>query len=423
MRQNFIYRQKMRDKVSVGRWKAIDMGSALECGATHDDSVTPRYCPPEVARFLLGRQPGGPEGEVLDKAYASFDAWSAGVMLLELFDGGKNQVLLQRGLSEPREVLEFVASPTYHEELLKRLDVVMRADGRMATLRSIITLLLSPSERERSQAVAKSLERSVFTNKEATVQASSIIQKQLDDLVEQGRRVEARVNKGFNDISADLSSLRESLAPGLEQLARAALPPPTAPAPAGEENRPALLDLRPQGKPAGGPRIVNGLLDFRGTAEIEKDAEARRVELADGLLDLRKLGKLSAEGISKADRATLRPEQVMGMVDQMKGLGRRLLSLGSRVEPSEGGAGGALKRAQQVITTDHSQMARQVSKAEETGNVGERLELLQKVMERLERSVSTMNEQFNSQLEALAQQHAQVLPVAPQAAELQVRVL
>jgi hypothetical protein len=425
-RQNFIYRRKMKGKVAVGRWKAIDMGSALEFGATHTAEITPRYCPPEVARFLLRTTLDAPlETGMVDKAYASFDAWSAGVMLLELFDGGKNHVLLQRGLTEPRDVLEFVASPSYRDELTKRLDIVLRPEGATGTLRSVIADLLGASERERCQAVPKALQRSVFTNKDTTFGAASIMQKQLGDLVEQNSRIEAKLDKGFDDISAHLASLKQGLILDLEQLVKAAAPPavPLGSPPAVPPGDVKLLDLRPQQQEVNKGKVVDGLLDFRTEAQLkvaaaEAEKERKRVELVEGLLDLRKLGNLSAEGVRKADRAKLQPQQVKGMLDQMKGLGQRLWSLGEKAEPS---GAGVLNRTYGVISTDHSHMARQLDKAVETADECDKLELLHKVMEKLDSSLSAMSEQFNDKLDALAKQYASSQTPTPQQIDLQVR--
>jgi hypothetical protein len=59
--------------------------------------MTPKYCPPEVASFLLR----GGRGAGTITAQESFDAWSAGVMALELLDGGQHKVWARLLLARP----------------------------------------------------------------------------------------------------------------------------------------------------------------------------------------------------------------------------------------------------------------------------------------------------------------------------------
>jgi hypothetical protein len=87
--------------------------------------VTPRYCPPEVARFILHKA-AAPGAKVASTAQESFDAWSVGVMALELLDGGQHRVLA--GV-DSNEVLERVADPAYTSALHARVDALLRGSG------------------------------------------------------------------------------------------------------------------------------------------------------------------------------------------------------------------------------------------------------------------------------------------------------
>jgi hypothetical protein len=87
--------------------------------------VTPRYCPPEVARFIL-KKAAAPSAKVVSTAQGSFDAWSVGIMALELLDGGQHRVLADVDQSE---VLERVGDPAYAGALHARVDALLRGPG------------------------------------------------------------------------------------------------------------------------------------------------------------------------------------------------------------------------------------------------------------------------------------------------------
>jgi serine/threonine protein kinase len=186
--ENFVYFRSVVLGMEHYKWKAIDLDSCLVIGTPLSHKVTPRYCPPEVAKAII-------EGQISNlKASPTFDSWSAGILILEILDG--HHYLNE--IEDENKILNVLAGENFVRDLHAHIDA--RHSHSSSALAERLKALLQEDPKSR-ELVSGTLKHSFFTGTQATL---LVDYKKLTEGVE---RIESKIN----DLSNVSSEVQDSI--------------------------------------------------------------------------------------------------------------------------------------------------------------------------------------------------------------------